>query len=111
MTTGKIPTKRKIPCLGGTKLKPGLPLLDNNESIEDFVENILSQFGETQTCFEIDNRRKIPFLKNYKRKRSGKRKKIEISYNGKKLDLLETTEYSEDVKNITMSSYSGFNFC
>ncbi|OMJ16507.1 hypothetical protein AYI70_g6543, partial [Smittium culicis] len=36
-------------------------------------------------------------------------KKIEITYKEKKLDLLETTEYSDEFKNITIPSYSGLS--
>ncbi|OMJ22624.1 hypothetical protein AYI69_g5311, partial [Smittium culicis] len=62
-TTVNDPLKRKIACLGGTSLKLGIPIKEFNNNIEDFVENILIQFGEIQTCFEIDNRRQLLFLK------------------------------------------------
>ncbi|OMJ13225.1 hypothetical protein AYI70_g8642 [Smittium culicis] len=108
-TTGSEPAKRKIACLGGTTLKLGISLRDIYQDTDEFVEEILIQFGEIQTCFEIDNRRKLLFLKFANKIDFEKAKKIELIYKEKKVEVFETTEYSEDFKTITIPSYNGLS--
>ncbi|OMJ15294.1 hypothetical protein AYI70_g7377, partial [Smittium culicis] len=107
--TGSEPAKRKIACLGGTTLKLGISLRDIYQDTDEFVEEILIQFGEIQTCFEIDNRRKLLFLKFANKIDFEKAKKIELIYKEKKVEVFETTEYSEDFKTITIPSYNGLS--
>ncbi|OMJ23775.1 hypothetical protein AYI70_g2027 [Smittium culicis] len=109
MTFGSEPKQRKIACLGETSLKLGLSTRDFEQNIKDFVENILIQFGEIQTCFEIDIRRKILFLKFINKIDLEKAKNKKITYKEKKIELFETTEYSEEFKSITIPSYSGLS--
>ncbi|OMJ09315.1 hypothetical protein AYI70_g10988 [Smittium culicis] len=62
-TTVNVPLKMKISCLGSTSLKLWIPMKEFNNNTEGLVENVLIQFDEIQSCFEIDNRRHILFLK------------------------------------------------
>ncbi|OMJ14030.1 hypothetical protein AYI69_g8760, partial [Smittium culicis] len=108
-TTGNDHIQRKIACLGGTSLKLALSIREIDQNIDEVVENILTQFGDIQTCFEIDNRRKVLFLKFISGIDLENAKKVNITYNGKKIEILETTEYSEEFKNIVIPSYNGLS--
>ncbi|OMJ17742.1 hypothetical protein AYI69_g7314 [Smittium culicis] len=84
-----------------------MSLVDSFGSIIDFAENILIHFGEIQTSFKIDNRRKILFLKFINQNDLENANKITSTYKTKNMNLFETTEYSDEFKSITMPSCSG----
>ncbi|OMJ09825.1 hypothetical protein AYI70_g5372, partial [Smittium culicis] len=63
MVSGIKPKAKKIICMGGTPFKLGCRLSEFKADIDTIIEEILGQIGEIQSCFEIDNKRKILFLK------------------------------------------------
>ncbi|OMJ14682.1 hypothetical protein AYI69_g8490, partial [Smittium culicis] len=61
--SGMKTNNKTIMCMGGTPFKLGCRLGEFNVDIELVIEEILEQICDIQTCFEIDHRRKILFLK------------------------------------------------
>ncbi|OMJ29104.1 hypothetical protein AYI69_g1403 [Smittium culicis] len=75
------------------------------------IEEILGEIGEIQSCFEIENKRKIMILK-FKSENSKKIAKTkEIKFLVKAIEFAESLNYSEEYKFITLSSYNGLGLC
>ncbi|OMJ27077.1 hypothetical protein AYI69_g3504 [Smittium culicis] len=63
MISGMVPKKKAIMCMGGTPFKLGCRLGEFKVDIDLVIEQILEQINDIQSCFKIDSRRKILFLK------------------------------------------------
>ncbi|OMJ22797.1 hypothetical protein AYI70_g2644 [Smittium culicis] len=109
MVSGSKPNNKKILCMGGTPFKLGHRINDHGVDTDLVIESILEQLGDIQTCFEVDDKRKIVFFKFIDKVNQEKAKKKEIIYNQKKIELLETSEYSDEYKYITVPSYTGLS--
>ncbi|OMJ17424.1 hypothetical protein AYI70_g5821 [Smittium culicis] len=70
------------------------------------VESIIEQLGEIQSCFEIDNKRKIILFKFIDNESKQKEKKIDLKSGQNSIEFLETSEYNDEYKFIAISSYT-----
>ncbi|OLY78445.1 hypothetical protein AYI68_g7507 [Smittium mucronatum] len=95
--------------MGGTPNRLGCKLSELQDNIEDISESIIEQLGTIQTCFEIDSRRKILFIKFKNSTDKENAKKIYIIYNQKKIEWTDTNEYNSDHKIIIIPSHSGLS--
>ncbi|OMJ19512.1 hypothetical protein AYI69_g6595 [Smittium culicis] len=109
MISGMVPKEKTIMCMGGTPFKLGCRLGEFKVDIDLVIEQILEQINDIQSCFEIDSRRKFLFFKFRDNESKLLAKSKEIKYQGKKIDLLETSVYNHEYKFITIPSYNGLN--